>query len=416
MSHGDGLHPFFEGDEFPYWKIRMETYLEALDVRVLRAAAQGFPKPKDPTNPIGDEIHYEKWNAKARNILFRGLCKDVFNHVQNHKDSRALWSDICVLHEGTKSEHEERYHLVKRKLNSFEMLPNESGNEMYSRLNVIVEEVNGLGLTQLQPSDVMRKILCVLPIDKYGHIVTVLHQGDLSNATPTQILGKINAHEMYMHIARQDGSPSSNKKKDLAFKASQERKGKAKFEASFDSSSEEVDDTNIALMVRRTTKMLKKSNRKGVKFDSKKKKFFTSSKRKPISKLDCYNCGELGHLAHQCPKPKKDKFKKKYKDNKDDLSDDEKKREKPYKKKDGKKKQYHKKKNGKTYIVGDWLMDIESSSGSSGEDSDDEKERVAALVIGSSLPPPSPPSSSSTHLCLMAKGDQKVNYKTGGNH
>ncbi|XP_066320546.1 uncharacterized protein [Miscanthus floridulus] len=141
-------------------------------------------------------------------------------------------------------------------------------------------------------------------------------------------------------------------------------------------------------MVRRTTKMLKKLNKNGVKFDSKKKKLFTSSKRKPISEMDCYNCGELGHLAHQCPKPKKDKFKKKYKDNKDDSSDDEKKREKPYKKKDGKKKQYHKKKNGKAYIVGDGLTDIESSSGSSGEDIDDEKERVAALVIGSSLPPP----------------------------
>jgi hypothetical protein len=66
-----------------------------------------------------------------------------------------------------------------KKLNSFEMLSNESANEMYSHLNVHVEEVNGLGLTQMQPSDVVRKILSVLPIDKYGHIVTVLHQGDL---------------------------------------------------------------------------------------------------------------------------------------------------------------------------------------------------------------------------------------------
>ena len=131
--------------------------------------------------------------------------------MRNHKDTHALWSDICALHEGTKSEREERYHLVMKKLNSLEMLPNESANEMYSRLNVIVEEVNGLGLTQLQPSDVVRKILCVLAIDKYGHIVTVLHQGDISNATPTQILEKINAHEMYMHITPQDGSLSSNK-------------------------------------------------------------------------------------------------------------------------------------------------------------------------------------------------------------
>jgi hypothetical protein len=92
-----------------------------------------------------------------------------------------------------------------KKLNSFEMFPNESANEMYSRLNVLVEEVNGLRLTQMQPSDVVRKILSVLPI---GHIVTVLHQGDLSTATPTQILGKINAHEMYMHITPQEGSSS----------------------------------------------------------------------------------------------------------------------------------------------------------------------------------------------------------------
>ena len=142
----------------------------------------------------------------------------MFNRVRNHKDAHALWSGVCALHEGTKSEREERYHLVMKKLNSFEMLPKESANEMYSRLNVLVEKVNGLGLTQMQSFDV-RKILSVLPIDKYGHIVTVLHQCDLSTATPTQILRKINAHVMYMHITPQDGS-SSTKKKDLAFKTS----------------------------------------------------------------------------------------------------------------------------------------------------------------------------------------------------
>ena len=49
MSHGDGPPPS-KGDDFPYWKIRMEAYLEALDVGVLRATSQGFPEPKDPTN------------------------------------------------------------------------------------------------------------------------------------------------------------------------------------------------------------------------------------------------------------------------------------------------------------------------------------------------------------------------------
>jgi hypothetical protein len=172
------------------------------------------------------------------------------------------------------------------------MLANENANDMYSRLNILVEEVNGLGLTQISQLDVVRKILIVLPIEKYGHIVTVLHQKDLS-ITTTQILGKINAHEMYMHI--NDKDVSSSKRKDLALKASQEKKGKAKMQVDEECWSDDDLDTNIALMVRKTTKMLKKLNREGIKFDSRKKKFF-SSKRKPISKMDCYNCGELGHL------------------------------------------------------------------------------------------------------------------------
>jgi hypothetical protein len=62
MSHGDEPPPMFKGDDFPYWKICMEAYLEAIDVGVY-IAAQGFTKPKDPANLISDEVHYEKWNT-----------------------------------------------------------------------------------------------------------------------------------------------------------------------------------------------------------------------------------------------------------------------------------------------------------------------------------------------------------------
>ena len=101
--------------------------------------------------------------------------------------------------------------------------------------------------------------------------------------------------------------------------------------------------------------------------------------------MDCYNCGELGHLAHQCTKPKKDKYKNKYKGKKDDSSNEEEdeKKNKPYKKRDGKKRDFHKKKkSGKAYIVGDWLIDIDSSSASFDDDSDNEK--VSTIVINSS--------------------------------
>jgi hypothetical protein len=73
-----------------------------------------------------------------------------------------------------------------------------------------------------------------------------------------------------MHINDKDGS--SSKKKDLILKASQE-KGKTKVVVEEESSSDDDLDANIALMVKKTTKMLKKLNRKGIKFDSRKRSF-----------------------------------------------------------------------------------------------------------------------------------------------
>jgi hypothetical protein len=60
----------------------------------------------------------------------------------------------------------------------------------------------------------------------------------------------------------------------LALQASHKKKGKTKIPVEEESSSDDDLDTNIALMVRKTTKMLKKLNREGIKFDSRKKNFF----------------------------------------------------------------------------------------------------------------------------------------------
>ena len=75
----------FEGEDFPYWRLRMEAYLEAVDMGVYQAAVSGFPEIKDDKALTSDEANYVKWNAKARNIIFRGISKDVFNRVRNHK-------------------------------------------------------------------------------------------------------------------------------------------------------------------------------------------------------------------------------------------------------------------------------------------------------------------------------------------
>jgi hypothetical protein len=53
----------------------MEAYLEAIDIGIYKAATQGFPEPRDPTNLVGEEFNYEKWNAKAKNTLLEAFAK-----------------------------------------------------------------------------------------------------------------------------------------------------------------------------------------------------------------------------------------------------------------------------------------------------------------------------------------------------
>jgi hypothetical protein len=68
----------------------METYLEAIDVGCLRATTEGLPAIKDSANQSGDEEKYDRWNAKAKNTLYRDLGKDIFNRVHNAKNAHEL--------------------------------------------------------------------------------------------------------------------------------------------------------------------------------------------------------------------------------------------------------------------------------------------------------------------------------------
>jgi hypothetical protein len=128
----------------------------------------------------------------------------------------------------------------------------------------------------------------------------------------------------------------------------------------------------------------------------------------PLRAPSCADPSGLGHAAtfHSSAQgPPGLETPTKFKGKKEDDSDDDKEEKRFFKRKDGKQKRFHKKKNGKAYIVGDWLIDIESSSGSSSSEEEND-EKVAAIAGDFSSPPPSP--SSTSHLCLMARGERKV--------
>jgi hypothetical protein len=65
------------------------------------------------------------------------------------------------------------------------MKDNELVRDMNSRLNLIVNELNSIGINKLGDVNIVRKIISVLPQQKYGSIITILHNMEnLSKMTP----------------------------------------------------------------------------------------------------------------------------------------------------------------------------------------------------------------------------------------
>ena len=146
---------------------------------------------------------------------------------------------------------------------------------------------------------------------KYNIVTALLYEKDLATLEVGEVIGRIRSHEMFL-MGEVD---PPNAKKGLALKAKSDHKSKKKNkckapspnssddEASEDSSDEDG-DVELALLMRKTSKMMSRLNKKGYNYDPKKNKFRTRKSNDNAKKM-CYNCGKYGHLSYDCPEPSK---------------------------------------------------------------------------------------------------------------
>ena len=231
--------PHFDGTNFPYYSARMACYLEAVDLGVWRVTRDGMKPLKNPEKPTTSEEKEIHLNARAKNCLYESLSMDIFNQVFTLKTANEIWLKLHELHDGTSNVREQKHCLVLNEYNSFAMKDNELVRDMYSRLNLIINELNSIGINKLGDADIVRKIISLLPQQRYGSIITILHNmEDLSNMTPTIVIGKIAAFEMSRKMSRGEEPTSS---RPYAF-ACDERKGKKKAPTPSSSSEEEEEE------------------------------------------------------------------------------------------------------------------------------------------------------------------------------
>jgi hypothetical protein len=148
------------------------------------------------------------------------------------------------LHDGTSNVHEQKHCLTLNDYNYFALKENELVRDMYSRFNLTINKLNSIGINKLGDAHIARKIISLLPQQKYGSIITILHNmEDLSQMTPTIVIRNIVAFEMSRKMGRQEEPTSS---RPYAFACDEKNKGKKK--APTPSSSSEEEEEEVMMM------------------------------------------------------------------------------------------------------------------------------------------------------------------------
>src|ERR1044072_5465199 len=85
--------PIFDGESYDLWDVRMEAYLEALDL--WEAVEEDYEVLPLQNNPTMAQIRAHKdrkmRKAKAKACLFAGVSKNIFTRIMTLKTAKEIW-------------------------------------------------------------------------------------------------------------------------------------------------------------------------------------------------------------------------------------------------------------------------------------------------------------------------------------
>jgi hypothetical protein len=176
--------PVFDGDNYDLWAVRMEAYLEALDI--WEAVEEDYEVPPLPNNPTMAQIkiHKEKKTskAKARSCLFAGVSKTVFTRIMTLKTPKAIWDYLKEEYAGDERIRSMQVLNLMREFELQRMKESETIKEYSDKLLSIANKVRLLG-TNFADSRIVEKILVTVPERYEASLASLENTKDLSKIT-----------------------------------------------------------------------------------------------------------------------------------------------------------------------------------------------------------------------------------------
>ncbi|KAK9033645.1 hypothetical protein V6N11_049831 [Hibiscus sabdariffa] len=146
--------PFFNGENYPYWKNSMMLFIQSTDYMFWDVVLDG---PFTPVKREGDTLvpkQRHEWNdeekrrvqmnAKAMHILFCALGPDEYAKMSSCSSAKEIWDKLEVTHEGTSEVKETKIGLPNLSYENFKMERDKDIKKMFDWFSVIVNGLKGL--------------------------------------------------------------------------------------------------------------------------------------------------------------------------------------------------------------------------------------------------------------------------------
>jgi len=180
--------PIFNGEKYNTWVVRMETYLEVLDL--WEAVKEGYILPCSLENLTATQLknHNEKKTSKskANTYLFTIVSFIIFTCIMSLKSTNVIWDYLKTKYEG---DDRIKSMQVMNLVRDFE---SEFNKEYFERLLNIENKVRLLGY-EFKDSRIIEKFLITIPKRFVATISILENINDLSIITLVELLNSLQA-------------------------------------------------------------------------------------------------------------------------------------------------------------------------------------------------------------------------------
>ena len=183
----------------------MKTFLKSIDERVWNSVEYGWNKS---TTSVSEWSTFQKeeaiFNKKVMNAIFNVVSMEEFKRISNVEVAHTAWNIIQTVHEGTKAVKINKLQQLTTRFDSIRMSNDKCFDELYAKLNNIVNSAYNLGEIYDQPK-IVRKILRSLIEDFRPKVTAITESKDVDSIPVDKLVGSLQSYELDL--------PKTNKSK-----------------------------------------------------------------------------------------------------------------------------------------------------------------------------------------------------------